>query len=251
MSDTNGVTEASVKEANRKLYDAAADSYELIDGRRSDQLANWMAASLTQIKTTVRGEKLLDIGAGGGFVTRCAKGIFADRIAVDLSSKILAANRDSFDLGLCADADQLPLADQSVDAVTCFAVLHHVYNFESLFKEIGRVVRKGGVFYSDHDMSVAFSARFRTLLGIYRRFNNAAARYGKVLGGNEALYHLSEHHANGIDARLIQSLLEREGFSCRLRYHWYGLNPLTDVVFGKSTWPAGLGPLVSIVATKN
>jgi ubiquinone/menaquinone biosynthesis C-methylase UbiE len=250
MSDSRFITEKRVKEANRRLYDAAADSYETIDGRRSVRLADWMKDTLAQIQASVSGQRLLDIGAGSGFVTRCAKGIFAERIAVDLSPKILAVHRDSFDLGICADADQLPLADESVDVVTCFAVLHHVYDLNSLLKEISRVLRKGGIFYSDHDMSVSFSTRFRPLLSLYRRFNNAAARYGRVLGGNEEIYRLSEHRPDGIDARHLQGLLEKEGFTCRLRYHWFGLNVITDMIFAKSGWPEGFGPLASILAVK-
>ena len=42
------------------------------------------------------------------------------------------ANRNAFDLGVTADVDSLPFADNDFDVVTCFAVLYHLYAFEGL-----------------------------------------------------------------------------------------------------------------------
>ena len=36
----------------------------------------------------------------------------------------------------------LPIADKSFDAVLCFNLLEHVFNFESALREIFRILRK-------------------------------------------------------------------------------------------------------------
>ena len=158
--DRGKVTEQVVKAANRQFYDAVADRYEEIDGRRSPALEAWLRNNLVSIRQRVHGGRLLDIGTGSGLVTRCAEGLFMSRIGIDLSSRILVANREAFDLAVTADVDNLPFADNSIDVVTCFAVLHHLYDLKSLVSEVARVLRPQGIFYSDHDMDAAFSKRF-------------------------------------------------------------------------------------------
>ncbi|UCG12906.1 MAG: class I SAM-dependent methyltransferase, partial [Deltaproteobacteria bacterium] len=123
------VTGNHVKAANRQFYDAVADQYEEIDGRRSSTLETWLRKNLTTVRKRAPGGSLLDIGTGSGMVTRCAGGLFVLRVGIDLSSRILVANRNAFNFGVTADVDSLPFADKSFDVITCFAVLHHLYAF--------------------------------------------------------------------------------------------------------------------------
>ena len=248
--DRSKVTERDVKAANRQLYDAVADQYEAIDGRRSPKLAAWLRGNLVELRPRAPGGCLLDIGAGSGLVTRCAEGLFAPRVGVDLSPRILAAHRASFDLGVAADVDRLPFADGSFDVVTCFAVLHHLYAFDGLVAEVARVLRPGGVFYSDHDLEATFWRRFRLLLGLYRRLRNARFRYQKADARlSREVYDLSEWQSKGVDAAALVSLFEASGFSIEARYHWFGLSSLTDRLFGSRPRGRGWAPLVAITAT--
>ena len=65
----NKVTEQCVKAANRQLYDAVADRYEEIDGRRSPRLEAWLRQNLTTICQQAPGGRLLDIGTGSGLAS--------------------------------------------------------------------------------------------------------------------------------------------------------------------------------------
>lgn len=243
------VTAQRVKAANRQFYDAVADCYEEIDGRRSPTLEAWLCKNLSDIRQQVSGDCLLDIGTGSGLVTRCAAGLFASRVGIDLSPKILAAHRRAFNLGAAADLDSLPFANASFDVVTCFAVLHHLHTFEGLVTEVARVLRPGGIFYSDHDMDAAFYKRFWLLLRLYRGFHNTRSKYSRASQAiTPELYHLTEWQENGVDSSNLIRLFERTGFAVKTRYHWYGLSPILDRLLGAKQYKHGLAPLLSIVA---
>jgi len=248
--DRSKANERDVKAANRALYDAVAGRYEEIDGRRSPGLEAWLRRRLERLRERAPGGGLLDLGAGSGLVARCAEGLFEPRVGADLSARILAAHRGSFDLGVAADADRLPFADASFDAVTCFSVLHHLYAFDGLVREVARVLRPGGVLYTDHDLEAAFWRRFRLPLGLYRRVRNARFRYQEADERiSRDVYDLSEWHSNGVDAAGLVRLLEAAGFAVEASYHWFGLSPLTDRLFGEKPRGRGWAPLLAIVAT--
>ncbi|MFG3227071.1 class I SAM-dependent methyltransferase [Kitasatospora sp. NPDC048194] len=90
------------------------------------------------------GGTVLDVGCGNGkFVSR----LHTDRpdlqvVGMDISAGILA---DVPKPVLVADAQALPFADNSVDAVLALHMLYHVGDIEATIKELARVLRPGGV----------------------------------------------------------------------------------------------------------
>ena len=46
---------------------------------------------------------------------------------------------------IAADTDMLPIAAESVNVVSCFAVLHHLFDAGTLAREVARVLKKGGL----------------------------------------------------------------------------------------------------------
>lgn len=241
----------TVKRANQKLYDDIAGDYERIDGRRTPALSAWLAGNLRELRNAAPGGTLLDIGAGSGFVSRCAEGIFDERVGVDLSCKILAANSDAFEMGVCADVDNLPFADGTFDAAVCFAVLHHMYDFAGLASEVARALKPGGIFYSDHDLDSAFRKNFALPIYVYRMFKNSGTK--KKLAGIDVSYDdydLSEFRSEGVPSREIGGLLAAAGFDVKMKFHWYGSLPALDSSLGRLRMPRGLAPLLSISAVK-
>ncbi|WP_035847753.1 class I SAM-dependent methyltransferase [Kitasatospora azatica] len=87
---------------------------------------------------------VLDVGCGNGkFVNR----LYKDRpdlqiVGVDISAGILA---DVPKPVLVADAQALPFANDSADAVLALHMLYHVSDIEATIKELARVLRPGGV----------------------------------------------------------------------------------------------------------
>ncbi|GAA1094734.1 class I SAM-dependent methyltransferase [Kitasatospora arboriphila] len=87
---------------------------------------------------------VLDVGCGNGkFVSR----LHNERpdlqvVGMDISAGILA---DVEKPVLVADAQALPFADDSADAVLALHMLYHVSDIEATIKELARVLRPGGV----------------------------------------------------------------------------------------------------------
>ena len=105
-----------------------------------------------------KGSAVLDLGCGAGLDSLIA----ADRagpegcvVGVDFSKPMLSrAQRSASEAGIgnvvfCrADAEKLPLGDESVGVVLVNGIFNLNPDRQSIFRELGRVVRRGGVVYS-------------------------------------------------------------------------------------------------------
>ncbi|GJM43180.1 MAG: hypothetical protein DHS20C21_00220 [Gemmatimonadota bacterium] len=99
-----------------------------------------------------RGERVLDVGAGPGFLAASiaeAVGDSGSVCGVDVSEPLLTIARSrsgdqphtEFRYG---DATQLPYPDEALDAVVSTQVLEYVPDVEAALAEIHRVLRVGG-----------------------------------------------------------------------------------------------------------
>jgi len=101
---------------------------------------------------TMQPEVILDVGAGTGFgvgllMKRYKK---ASVIAVDLAPEMLkmVARQGGWlrkPKLMCADADHLPMADNSVDMIVSSLMLQWSGDLERTFREFKRVLKPGGV----------------------------------------------------------------------------------------------------------
>jgi ubiquinone/menaquinone biosynthesis C-methylase UbiE len=128
---------------------------------------------LRRLGGTVQGGSVLEIGCGRGagievifrqFGAAHVYGLDLDPLQIERARKRLEskyAGRVSFMQG---DAEQLPFADASFDAVFDFGALHHVPNWQRSIAEVRRVLKPGGKFF--------FEEVTRAALGrwIYRKF---------------------------------------------------------------------------------
>ncbi|MFH1996307.1 MAG: methyltransferase domain-containing protein [Candidatus Omnitrophota bacterium] len=239
-----------VREANKEFYNTAADIYEQADGRRTGSLDRWIDRTLQRLSRAAGSGTLLDIGCGTGIILKSGKKYFSGLYGIDIALEIL--KRMKTGNGICGDCAALPLKNGSVNVAVCFAVLHHIYDHTGLLKETYRILKKGGVLYIDHDMDKVFAGRFYGLIKLYRSLHNAAKRYSKLSSGlTEELYNLSEVHSKGVNVDGVIRTLNEAGFSdIRRRYHWFGLNPVSNAFFGNREFARGFAPLFSIEATK-
>jgi ubiquinone/menaquinone biosynthesis C-methylase UbiE len=82
---------------------------------------------------------------GGGTVGNGVEALYADRRIRLVAFDIYGSPLTQF----VADAHQIPLASESVDAVVIQAVLEHVLDPERVVGEIHRVLRPGGLVYAE------------------------------------------------------------------------------------------------------
>ena len=110
-------------------------------------------AFLERAGVTLAGARVVDVGAGGGFVSVELAARGAHVVAVDLAPAALrAAHAESARRGLtlrvaAGAADALPLASAAFDLVVCTDVLVHVPDQQRALDELARVTAPGGCLY--------------------------------------------------------------------------------------------------------
>jgi demethylmenaquinone methyltransferase/2-methoxy-6-polyprenyl-1,4-benzoquinol methylase len=132
----------------RALFDGTARSYDRING--------WMSLNTgaryrrdAMIRAGIgAGQQVLDCACGTGVIAAHAQilvGPSGGVIALDPSLPMLAeAAKRGVRTRVAAIAEQLPLADASIDAITMGYALRHVADLIGTFGEFARVLRPGG-----------------------------------------------------------------------------------------------------------
>jgi SAM-dependent methyltransferase len=109
---------------------------------------------------------ILDLGAGAGIVQQMNFRGHAARICgVDLDPRVV--DNPMLDEGKVADAGGIPYPDQTFDVVFADNVLEHLPDPLTVFREIARVLKPGGVFLfktpnKTHYMPTIARRRLRT-----------------------------------------------------------------------------------------
>lgn len=100
--------------------------------------------------------RVLDVGCGSGVLVpylRHYLGANGEIIELDQSPEMLkyATQKESSHLFcLCASVESIPLIDEYVDQVICFACFPHFSDKAQAVREIARVLRKGGLMVIAH-----------------------------------------------------------------------------------------------------
>lgn len=145
-----------VKEANIKFHDGASDSYDHKWAIRFDQdMAGFVLKKfeLGLGGPFPEGRKLMEIGCGTGYamLNLGLAGKLTEAWGCDISQGMLdTCRRNADELGIsvyleCADAEVLPYVDGEFEMVIGHAVLHHLPDLKTSFRELYRVLEPGGI----------------------------------------------------------------------------------------------------------
>jgi ubiquinone/menaquinone biosynthesis C-methylase UbiE/uncharacterized protein YbaR (Trm112 family) len=193
--------------------------------------------AITEMRSRTTGEVFLDIGCGTGNILGHAARHFRCAIGLDVSPGMLALSRSRGLRVIGAAAAALPFRPASVDAVSVFSVLHHLYDPKQVLAHIARAMKPGGVLYTDWDPNADARrrmARIEWLRVLYGRGVGVAARVGRAIGlpvrphlhaaEQEPLVDLTEYHdkpGTGLDGEELRRELLRLGFrDVRVVCHW-------------------------------
>lgn len=133
----------------RAQFGATAASYVTsathAGGADLEQIAAWCEGNASKVA--------LDVATGGGHTAAVLARNYGRVVATDLTASMLAAAAESIrGAGLAnvtfsvADAEQLPFASASIDAVACRIAPHHFARVASFVAEVARVLVPGGIF---------------------------------------------------------------------------------------------------------
>ncbi|MCK4223701.1 MAG: methyltransferase domain-containing protein [candidate division Zixibacteria bacterium] len=143
-----------VREANIAYYDAVAEVYE----DEVEQAIHQSDSNQKRVDEIIKGlsEKtqkglFLDLGCGTGNVLKLGNKHFKRAIGVDISFNMLKGARQNNLEVIQADTLSLPFKSSLFNTVSIFSVLHHLYDYLQIFKQINRVLKSDGYLYSDWD----------------------------------------------------------------------------------------------------
>ena len=149
MSPTDDNSQLNLRDVRRR-FDRAASGFDAVDFVHSatrEGLLTRLAPMLIDAKTIV------DLGCATGAGSRALSKQFrrAHIISIDLSQQMLRQAQHSRSLlgrrsAVQANAAALPLAAHSVDLVFANLLLPWISDLTTLFTEMGRVLRKDGLF---------------------------------------------------------------------------------------------------------
>jgi demethylmenaquinone methyltransferase/2-methoxy-6-polyprenyl-1,4-benzoquinol methylase len=106
------------------------------------------AVAATLLQPAAR-DRIIDLGAGGGWCSDLLTRLNRRSIAVDISLEMLRVSRERptrtpFS-AVVGDLEHLPFADRAFDKAICLNALHHVPDMGKAVHEISRVLSRDGV----------------------------------------------------------------------------------------------------------
>ena len=183
-------------------FGGVADAYERGRPSYPAEAARWL-----------RGESpktVLELGAGTGKLTRVLVGLGHDVHATDPDEAMLAVLEEKLPgvRAAAASAEDIPLADASVDAVIA-AQAFHWFDLDRALPEIARVLRPGGricLLWNQRNEKIPWVRRLGTLIGTQEQLRDPA----QALIFSELFGFVEDHefsHWQVIDRETIQDLV--------------------------------------------
>ena len=127
----------------RSMFDRIAPRYDLVNRVMTFGMdVGWRKRTVASLRLSP-GSLVLDIACGTGDLCRELAKHGHIPIGVDMSMGMLLAARTDSPL-VQADALRHPVADGSIDGITCGFALRNVVDLATMFSEMARVLRPGG-----------------------------------------------------------------------------------------------------------
>lgn len=140
------VDERAVKDVRAQFGKTAAAYVSSATHASGEDLERLLA-----VATPASGERALDLGCGVGHTLRRIAPMVAFAVGADATFEMMQAGRTSVVSAPNAafvqtDATTLPFADGTFELATCRLAAHHFADAPAAFREVTRVLRRGGRF---------------------------------------------------------------------------------------------------------
>jgi 2-polyprenyl-3-methyl-5-hydroxy-6-metoxy-1,4-benzoquinol methylase len=182
-----------IHQANVKAHRFEAKYFEMLHPEIYNMVEQKrLTRSLKKIAKLVssNGKKALDFGAGTGNVTGKLLRMGYEVTAVDISKEMCKVLRNRYadfvKRGtlhvINSEIEDVALASEEFDLITCYAVLHHIPDYGEVIKKVSLSLKKGGVIYLDHENSA-----FQGSVGRVARLYHFSDWFLNVLTGSTYL----------------------------------------------------------------
>jgi demethylmenaquinone methyltransferase / 2-methoxy-6-polyprenyl-1,4-benzoquinol methylase len=205
----------------REVFDNVASRYDLMNDLMSGGIHRRWKADLIAWLQPRPGELLLDLAGGTGDIARRflgRAGKTGQVIVCDINASMVAAGRDrALDDGvlsgvtwLVGNAEELPIADSSIDCCTISFGLRNVTHKQQALEEARRVLKPGGRFFC-LEFSRVEAPVLRQLYDIYSF--NVLPRLGAVIARDRDAYqYLVESIRRFPPQAELAAMMNRAGF---------------------------------------
>lgn len=195
--------------AVREMFDTIAPRYDMVNRIMTFRLdTRWRRRAVRELSLG-RGSRVLDLASGTGDLCVDLERAGHVPISIDLSFGMLAADRSGAPR-VQGDILRLPVAERSVDGVTCGFALRNLVELPAFFAELARVLRPGGRI-ALLDVGVPRNGLVRWGNGIY--FGKVVPKIGGWLSDPGAYRYLPKSVAYLPEPPEMLDLLRTAGFA--------------------------------------
>lgn len=163
---------------SKKVFTIMSEDYTRLKGYEADADLGVGCGLPTQYAGIKEGDTVLDLGSGAGndcFIARAETGESGKVIGIDFSPQMIEkARKNTVKRGYTnvefieGDIEEMPLPDNSIDVVVSNCVLNLLPEKNRIFKEVHRVLKKGGHFcISDVVLNGVFPKKFTDNASMY------------------------------------------------------------------------------------
>jgi ubiquinone/menaquinone biosynthesis C-methylase UbiE len=164
------VDKAKILADNIKFHNYIADNYDDLHSSEFFISSNQerLDKLICNFASMCKGERFLDVGCGTGHLSKIANRHFKMCVGVDISEAMLKKARSSINNLAFADILQLPFKEDSFDMIGCHSVLHHLSDPVLFVKIAYRLLRPGGILFTDYDLNALSPKYFPTIVRLRR-----------------------------------------------------------------------------------
>ena len=202
----------------RGVFDSVAARYDLMNDLMSGGLHRAWKAYAVAVADVREGDRVLDVAAGTGDLTRAFARRVGDRglvVQTDINAAMLGRGRDRLlDQGLVVpavqcDAEKLPFAAAAFDLVSVAFGLRNMTHKEAALAEMCRVLRPGG-----RVLVLEFSRVAEPLRRAYDWYSmQVLPRLGRLVVGDADSYrYLAESIRMHPDQQALKAMMKAVGF---------------------------------------
>jgi len=224
-----------VLKANIEFHSALAASYDRDQPHFRPENRALVSAKLRRYAEEVGNRVMVDLGCGTGFMVQLALPWFRTIYGFDVTHAMISQiGLSSGRVVICqADTGFIPVQSGVADLVTANTFLHHLYDLRPTVAEAWRVLKNGGVFYSEEDPNFYFWDALKDLPatqpGLLQREIDAVQKTDEIVedtcGVAASTVRIAEFQKmirGGMKPEELKNLFEDVGFSSvNIQPYWF------------------------------